>query len=321
MPPIEFGWCRTCLTRRAPALVIGGAEPCRPNPLWHQRLTAPEEQLRAITGRGFEHPLDYADGQFRSLRVGAGALGPRALPTWVGALGLARARIDQIGTPAKSGPPLRWYAISVALLGEHLQALAARHEGRSRAARRRACVVWAVRRDAGSAKRALTAVILRANFQVCYSLSMSRFRLNSVGATMTRALRILSSIVVLLLSCVVDKAIAQQKTVHEFKFNKASITTLPKQDQERILMILRGAKLISPKEDLSTLDGLQTTDILNDLGRALCRAACESSRTSAQGACAAMSNGTAAAACHLAAGAGQTHCKEGCSQIAKDPGH
>jgi hypothetical protein len=86
-------------------------------------------------------------------------------------------------------------------------------------------------------------------------------------------------------------------------------------------MILRGSKLISTKEDLSTLEGLQTTDILNDLGRALCRAACESSRTSAQGACATILNGTAAAACHVAAGAGQTHCKEGCSQIAKHPDH
>jgi hypothetical protein len=138
---------------------------------------------------------------------------------------------------------------------------------------------------------------------------------------MTRALRILTSIVVLLLSCVVDQAVAQQKTAHEVKFNKASITTLPKQDQERILMILRGAKLISLTEDLSTLEGLQTTDILNDLGRALCRAACESSRTSAQGACATISNGTASAACHVAAGAGQTHCKEGCLQIAKHPDH
>jgi hypothetical protein len=131
----------------------------------------------------------------------------------------------------------------------------------------------------------------------------------------------LTSIAVLVLSCLVDKAIAQEKTGHEFKFNPASITTLPKQDQERILMILRGAKLISPTEDASALDGLHTTDILNDLGRALCRAACESSRTSAQGACATISNGTAAAVCHVAAGAGQTHCKEACSQIAKDPDH
>jgi hypothetical protein len=164
----------------------------------------------------------------------------------------------------------------------------------------------------------LAAVILRAN-QVCHSLSVARIRLNSVRATMARAQRILASIVVLLLSCVVDKAIAEQKTVHESKFKKASVTTLPKQDQERILMILRGAKLISPTEDSSALDGLQTTDILNDLGRALCRASCESSRTSAQGACAAILNGTAAAVCHVAVGAGQTHCKEGCSQIAKHP--
>jgi hypothetical protein len=141
-----------------------------------------------------------------------------------------------------------------------------------------------------------------------------------VRVTMTRALAIVASIVILFLSCPIDKAIAQRKG-HEFKFNPASVSVLPKQDQERIIMILRSTKLISPTEDLSTLKGLHTTDILNDLGRALCRAACESSRNSAQGACAAMMNGTAASVCHVAAGAGQTHCKEACSRIAKDPDH
>ena len=138
---------------------------------------------------------------------------------------------------------------------------------------------------------------------------------------MTRTLTISAIIVVLFSSCLFDKALAQRKKGHEFKFNPASITVLPKQDQERILMILRSTKLISPTEDISTLKGLQTTDILNDLGRALCRAACESSRNSAQGACAAMMNGTAASVCHVAAGAGQTHCKDACSRIAKDLDH
>jgi hypothetical protein len=79
---------------------------------------------------------------------------------------------------------------------------------------------------------------------------------------MRRALRILTSIAALLYPCLVDKAVAQEKTGHEFKFNPASISVLPKQDQERILMILRSTNLISPNEDLSTLEGLHTTDIL-----------------------------------------------------------
>jgi hypothetical protein len=132
---------------------------------------------------------------------------------------------------------------------------------------------------------------------------------------MTRALWIWAAISVLVLSSHADKAIADPNAAQDIKFNVRSIKTLPKQDQERILMILRSTKLISPGEDLAVLDGVHTTDILNDLGRALCRASCEASRGSAQGACSAIPNGSAAAACHVAAGAGQTICKDRCLQI------
>jgi hypothetical protein len=132
---------------------------------------------------------------------------------------------------------------------------------------------------------------------------------------MTRALWIWAMIAMLVLSSHAGKAIAEQNSPHDIKFNLRSIRTLPKQDQERILMILRSTKLISPGEDLSILDGIHTTDIFNDLGRALCRASCESSRGSAQGACSAIPNGAASAACHVAAGAAQTVCKDRCLQI------
>lgn len=137
---------------------------------------------------------------------------------------------------------------------------------------------------------------------------------------MTRALWILA-ISLLVLSIHVGKAIAEQNAPQEIKFKLGTIKTLPKQDQERILMILRSTKLISPSEDLSVLDGVHTTDILNDLGRALCRASCEASRGSAQGACSAIPNSNAAVACHVAAGAGQTMCKDRCMQIPAGADH
>lgn len=137
---------------------------------------------------------------------------------------------------------------------------------------------------------------------------------------MTRALWILATLSVLAFSSSADKAVAEQYTPQDIKFDLGSIVTLPKQDQERILIILRSTKLIAPSEGLSVLDGLHTTDILNDLGRALCRASCETSRGSAQSACSAISNINAALACHAAAGAGQTICKDRCSQISAEAG-
>lgn len=115
-----------------------------------------------------------------------------------------------------------------------------------------------------------------------------------------------------LINCLVSGAIAEEKTSQEIKFNAGSVRTLPKIDQDRILIILRSTKLISPTEDLSVLDGLKTTDILNDQGRALCKTVCESGSGTAQGACAVMNNTTAARACYIAAGAGETYCKDRC---------
>jgi hypothetical protein len=117
---------------------------------------------------------------------------------------------------------------------------------------------------------------------------------------------------VALVSCLAGGAIGQESTPNEIKFNAGSIKTLPKQDQERILMILRSTKLISPTDDLSVLDGLKTTDILNDHGRALCKTVCESGSGTAQGACAVMNNTTARAVCYITAGAGETYCKDRC---------
>ena len=115
-----------------------------------------------------------------------------------------------------------------------------------------------------------------------------------------------------LLGLFVNCAIAQEPNQKEIKFRAASVKTLPKQDQERITIILRSTKLISASEELAVLDGIKTTDILNDRGRALCKTVCESGAGTAQGACAVMGNSTAARACYIAAGAGETYCKERC---------
>jgi hypothetical protein len=96
------------------------------------------------------------------------------------------------------------------------------------------------------------------------------------------------------------------------RFNVGSIKTLSKQDQERILLILRSTKLLTHQEDISVLDGIVTRDILNDHGRELCKSTCDGSYASAQSACAEMIGATAATACYIAAGAGTIYCKDHC---------
>lgn len=71
---------------------------------------------------------------------------------------------------------------------------------------------------------------------------------------MTRALWILATLSVLAFSNSADKAVAEQYTPQDIKFDLGSIVTLPKQDQERILIILRSTKLITPSEGLSVLE-------------------------------------------------------------------
>ncbi len=96
------------------------------------------------------------------------------------------------------------------------------------------------------------------------------------------------------------------------KFSVGSIKTLSKQDQERILLILRSTKLLTYQEDISVLDGIATRDILNDRGRELCKSTCDGSYASAQSACAEMIGATAATACYIAAGAATIYCKDHC---------
>jgi hypothetical protein len=96
------------------------------------------------------------------------------------------------------------------------------------------------------------------------------------------------------------------------RFNVGSIKTLSKQDQERILLILRSTKLLTHQEDIAVLDGIVTRDILNDHGRELCKSTCDGSYASAQSACAEMIGAPAATACYIAAGAATIYCKDHC---------
>jgi hypothetical protein len=130
---------------------------------------------------------------------------------------------------------------------------------------------------------------------------------------MTQSLRMIA-IAMMIVGWQIHPSIAQQSgNAGDLKrFSVGSIKTLSKQDQDRILLILRSTKLLTHQEDISVLDGIVTRDILNDRGRELCKSTCDGSYAYAQSACAEVIGATAATACYIAAGAATIHCKDRC---------
>ncbi len=129
---------------------------------------------------------------------------------------------------------------------------------------------------------------------------------------MTQSLRIVAAAGMII--AVIGSSAGQQggKVDDLERFSADNFKMLSKQDQERILLILRNTKLLAHQEDISVLDGIPTRDILNDRGRELCRSTCDVNEASAQDACDGIMGSAAASACYVAAGAATIYCKDRC---------
>ena len=135
----------------------------------------------------------------------------------------------------------------------------------------------------------------------------------SRNSTMTQSLRMIAIATGIVGSLIHPSTAQQSGNASDLKrFSVGSLKTLSKQDQERILLILRSTKLLTHQEDVSVLDGIVTRDILNDRGRELCKSTCDGSYATAQSACAEMIGAATATACYVASGAATVYCKDHC---------
>lgn len=118
-----------------------------------------------------------------------------------------------------------------------------------------------------------------------------------------------------------NPAIAQDSTQ---PFNLEAVEQLSQEDQDRIIMILRGAKLLEEDENLEVLANQpppEQLDFFDDVGdfiddinpvKVICQTACDALAVTAAGACSGSTVGVGLAACLAAAETGRQYCRSRC---------